>query len=306
MASPVISSSAARQSNLVSVSGGLGNQLFQYLFGETLVERLGRPTVYDTSGYRSYELHEGFAIPKTFDVELPLLSASEQRTVMISRFPTLQRVVRRSSWAAQLLGCETDRTFRRGQGRRPKTRFVGYWQSQSYSNDEIARFCGRLRFNQAFSDQILTKLMRYGPLDKIGAVHVRRGDFLIAPPSAPQYALPLSYYEQAMSQTMAQAGVERFIVVSDDPAWVQDALAPRFPILRFDGIPNSAAADLCLLSLLKNKVLSNSTFSWWGAHLCIENGLIFAPQPWCKPSTDTAHSTPAMSSTWTLLDVAAK
>jgi hypothetical protein len=62
-------------------------------------------------------------------------------------------------------------------------------------------------------------------------------------------------------------------------------------------------ADLALLSSLPNKVLSNSTFGWWGAQLGARAGLVIAPRQWCKPVRSESWLTPPPSPSWRLLDV---
>jgi hypothetical protein len=41
---------------------------------------------------------------------------------------------------------------------------------------------------------------------------------------------------------------------------------------------------LWTISLCHNFILSNSSFSWWGAYLCMEDyKMVVAPSTWCGP-----------------------
>ena len=73
------------EANVVNIVGGLGNQLFQYLFGLALEKQSGRPTLYDVSDFAHYKLHGGLAIDRYFALTLSVASdaaASSRRNVL--------------------------------------------------------------------------------------------------------------------------------------------------------------------------------------------------------------------------------
>ncbi len=41
--------------------------------------------------------------------------------------------------------------------------------------------------------------------------------------------------------------------------------------------------EMCLMSMFKNIIISNSTFSWWGAYLSISPDNVFIPLRWFGP-----------------------
>jgi hypothetical protein len=93
------------------------------------------------------------------------------------------------------------------------------------------------------------------------AVHVRRG-FLTEP--GPHQVLPLSYYEQALSEIREDAPNTVPVVFSDDPSWCREHL-PFDDAVYVDGNPNWA--DLILMAECDRHVAANSTFSWWSAFI---------------------------------------
>jgi hypothetical protein len=289
--------------HVVNVIGGLGNQLFQYLFGETLAARTGTPTLYDLSGFRDYRLHTGYAIESMLGAALPILPEAELPRRLITRYPLLQKVVRKLPAAARALGCETDRTFTLENGRPGAGRvFVGYWQSQAYTRAEIRRVADGLRFDPAVESAVRTALAGLGPPESIAVVHVRRGNYVTVGPKAFHYALGAGYFHDAM-RAMQQAGVKRFVAVSEDREWVEAELAPHFPLVSLAGEGlGSVAADLCMLSAVPNKILSNSTFAWWGARMDPAPGRVIAPRPWSRPIPFADLMTPRVDDAWTLID----
>jgi hypothetical protein len=51
-------------------------------------------------------------------------------------------------------------------------------------------------------------------------------------------------------------------------------------------VDDSIGVQLFLMTKMKNLVLSNSTFAWWGAYLNTQHGNIVVPDPWYGPNYD--------------------
>ncbi|MFF2107430.1 alpha-1,2-fucosyltransferase [Rhodococcus koreensis] len=112
--------------------------------------------------------------------------------------------------------------------------------------------------------------------DRYIAVHVRRGDYVNVPRNLERLGVcSAEYYISAVD---ALAGSIPVLIVSDDHAWCEQNLVNRIPNSRvFDG--GSAWSDMSVISGASAVVLSNSTFSWWGAVLGQGSDVIF-PTPW--------------------------
>lgn len=111
-------------------------------------------------------------------------------------------------------------------------------------------------------------------------LHVRRGDFVKKPQH--HYNLPLEYFGEALSHFNRNIPV---LVFSDDIEWCKsqslfepdrfyfsetDERLPNNAFIRNQGYEQSALIpynDLCLMSLCDGGIISNSSFSWWGAWL---------------------------------------
>lgn len=105
----------------------------------------------------------------------------------------------------------------------------------------------------------------------IVAIHVRRGDY-VTNPEGTITALPPHYYEVALE------GMEGSrVVFSDDIPWCQENVPAD---LYYEGIPRPKEqaddymtapildwVDLFLQAKCDHHVISNSTYSWWGAWL---------------------------------------
>lgn len=277
--------------DIVNIVGGLGNQLFQYLFGRTLANISGRTMVFDITDFQHYRLHGGLAIEKYFEIELPLASGTQlEQTPWLCRSHLKKRIASRlASWQSLPLPIQTDYTFDLRHLRVPPRSvdyFLGYWQSQTYCADELSIAINSLRFREEVRLAADRAVELVGiTFEGAAALHVRRGDYVTAPSRAPHYALPLDFYLRAMAILANERGITRFYVFSDDIEWAKLNFPAQYDLRFIDGsVSESAGVDMCLMTRFSDMVISNSTFGWWAAALREnENGLVLYPRQWVKP-----------------------
>jgi len=146
----------------------------------------------------------------------------------------------------------------------------GYFQSYKYINRDLV-------LDQfSFSPQILNFLKsNYSEIQNSNytSIHVRRGDYLKLPYKHPFCGL--RYYKKAIKLIGKN---EKFVVTSDDIQWCKKHLKLSNVIF----IENtSPIIDMCIQSLCKNNIISNSSFSWWAAYLNKNNNkVVIAPSYW--------------------------
>ena len=111
------------------------------------------------------------------------------------------------------------------------------------------------------------------------SLHVRRGDYVRL-----NLALDIGYYVKAMEHMEQIYENPIFVVFSDDLEWVKKNLPikGRF-ILANDDKNLKDYEELFLMSRCRSNIISNSTFSWWGAWLNQnQNKVVIAPKKWYK------------------------
>ena len=150
-----------------------------------------------------------------------------------------------------------------------KSSLVGYFQTEKYFThiqDEIKKdFIFKDYITSACKEAIST-------VSSPVALHIRRTDFITNPN---HYCLSLDYYEEALKFFDSNREV---IIFTDDSTWCenQKLFAPdRFLI----STGQDTYHDLCLMTLCEDHIISNSTYSWWGAWLA-ENNKVIAPKDW--------------------------
>ncbi len=151
-----------------------------------------------------------------------------------------------------------------------KIRLTGYYQSEKFFEPEYIR--------DLFSiDNLSAKYIeeRYGSLfkEEIISINVRRGDYLKRPLRQPICEMP--YFRRAMKYFGKK---RRYLLISDDIEWCKK----KFKGENFYFIEDEPPImDLYLQTFCTHNIISNSTFSWWGAWLNPnQNKIVVAPLKW--------------------------
>lgn len=146
----------------------------------------------------------------------------------------------------------------------------GYYQSDKFFN---ANFVREL-FSMDNETESYIKA-NYGFLweKEYISINVRRGDYLKRPLRQPICEMP--YFRNAIKYFGKH---KSYLVISDDIEWCKK----KFTKGNFYFIENEPPIiDLYLQTLCRHNIISNSTFSWWGAWLNPNpNKTVIAPKKW--------------------------
>jgi hypothetical protein len=160
----------------------------------------------------------------------------------------------------------------------------GWLQSEKYFEHIADDVKLQFRFKMEFLKEVNNKL----PIDladkNVCAIHVRRGDYV----NNPNYAkLSMNYYIGAMKFMPRNL---QYLIFSDDITWCKKFFGNRFHYAE----NTTAIEDLAAMSMCHYHIISNSSFSWWGAWLGEVEGksVTVAPHMWnagelLKQSPDT-------------------
>ena len=166
----------------------------------------------------------------------------------------------------------------------PDTHIEGYFQSTKYliPRNEIIQEIGpeRTSFDGC-------------------TVNIRGGEYR----NLPRILLKEAFYRRAVDYLMEAHGVRKFRIVTDDAKFAS-ALLPGLPIISSGGVkrlpflpyihpkPQKIFLDFRAIQESRFQVLSNSTFSWWGAYSSAAE-IVIAPKYWMGHVEDSCYwSTP--------------
>ncbi|RYY07499.1 MAG: alpha-1,2-fucosyltransferase [Sphingobacteriaceae bacterium] len=262
---------------VVKIQGGLGNQLFQFAFGESLGSQLKQPVLYDLTSYRKPGRILGL---NKFNIDLP--KAPDE---LISGFFNLQnrlrnRLLLTSSLNKFQIHFEKQQPYYKVPANlKGNMYYAGYWQDEQYFSPFQTALKAQLTLKAELKESILRTTIKE---NNTVAIHFRRGDYLNPAIQNVHGLLNMDYYIQAIKLISKKIPDALFIVFSDDPSWIQSELKLPYNWLHAD--PNKLYTDeetLILMSLCKHQIIANSTYSWWAAWLnCNPNKLIIAPERW--------------------------
>jgi len=161
---------------------------------------------------------------------------------------------------------------------------VGYYQSEKYFSsfgDEIKKL---IFFPNDIKKKIDEK-MRFSYKKKIG-IHIRLGDYYDEKNKGVFAEIDIKNYISNAIEFFKDDDVE-FLIFSDDFV----SLKSKFDVSIFNDLQNSdEIEDLYSLSQCDGVVISNSSFSWWGAWLGKKKYKVIAPNRWFGPKGPKDYS----------------
>lgn len=279
---------------IVRFLGGLGNQMFQYAFYKALSQKFPHVKV-DIRDFQQYNLHNGFELEKVFDIQLKKATPFEinlldhrNRKLKYRKLRRLLFVKGEYDEEKQLFSYDPT-LFEDNSSKL----YWGYWQHHQY----VDRVADQLKKDFSFSIPAPSKnldLLKelYKEMQSV-AIHVRRGDYLKDPYLSG--LVDLAYFEKGIDLMRDRLERPRFYVFSDDIPWCKANLPlDNATFVDWNNGANSYR-DMQLISSCKHAIISNSSFSWWGAWLNRNpDKLIVVPKIWYRSPDvlDTAQMHP--------------
>jgi len=230
--------------------GGLGNQMFQIAAAHALALRNGDTSTFDLSS--CFTPNQGNSAPAYEDNVLSRINKS----TMIPK----NRYIEPKFGYSEIPYSEN-------------MIIDGYFQSERYFKDYEKEIINLFKIDLKDIFKISYHFDAWGVTSKpTTSIHIRRGDYL---KNQGYYKmLDVDYYKKAMELI----GDSNFIFVSDDIEWVKENFVGEdFIYSPFKG----EVLDLTLMTMCDNNIISNSSFSWWGAYLnpTVDKKVV-APKEW--------------------------
>ncbi len=308
----------------VQITGGLGNQLFQFAAGLSLIkddlepinieEKLGKPRSANGANADIF----GFVLPQTFkiiSVKGGLVSDFMSKVtgfclrlgVMPSKIESNRAVKCLIVFTASVLLSLFLRERKHIQigngvgytelGNKSSVPYLlGYFQSYLYAERNRDQLM-KLKIGNIGPE--LKELIVAAETEMPLIIHCRFGDYLLEN----DFGLPSKEYYRAAITSFLDNGICKCIwVFSDDLIRAKEKLDFNFglPIRWIGAVDNSDVSTLQAMRLGRGFVIANSTFSWWAAYLSMSpNADVVAPNPWFMGMEDPVNLIPP---TWRQLD----
>ena len=255
---------------VVKIAGGLGNQMFQYVFGQHLSRKFNTEVKYEISWFdnqsdnldiRSYELSKFILDAPVADNDFfdQLKNLSRPNKIKFYLFKTLFNVSN-----SFFIIPESKYKFFKAMPLFIKNRyFIGYWQNEYFFEgieDQIPNwFILKDEFEEKKKNvKILSKINNSNAI----SIGVRRGDYVKVNASS-----DLNYYNKAIEIICSKVNNPFFFIFSDDIEWCKKNLIINYDHYFVNESKSLPFEDMELMSRCRHNIISNSTYSWWGAYL---------------------------------------
>lgn len=282
---------------IIRIHGGLGNQMFEYALAYALKKRYPQQKVkLDISDYHRFTAHTGYSLEKYFGIHEEIATKDEIRMVYPGAiydktYMNMPNAIKKISNMCEHLKTKTrkyqkfargsvvtdyrynvfnDVVFHIDEGR--DVYFKGYWQNISYFDqyrDELRQLFTPIK---EMPRNIIEELQ----LENTVSVHVRRGDYIGS-------SLDLcreDYYRAAIGRIEEMVCMPQYVFFTDDARFVEENFQWISNKKIIANSPEDCDVDMKLMSMCKHHIIANSSFSFWGAYLAEDDGIVIAPEKW--------------------------
>ena len=217
---------------IVIFKGGLGNQLFQYVF-YTYLKNKGNKVRYLN---KAKESHNGLEVNKYFQTEMkevPFYIGYLIRICYKINVSLLNRIR------------VDDSNFDIKQ-----TIFDGYWHNQAFYVQDLKFKKLNLNMKNAKVFDLITKTNSV-------SIHVRRGDYL-APNNLEIFGgiCTLEYYKKAIKEIEKRLSNPKFFIFSNDIEWCEENFKDLQPTYVSWNTGNDSIYDMYLMSCCKANIIA--------------------------------------------------
>ena len=253
---------------IIRINGGLGNQMFQYACYLCLKKN-----------NKSIKLDISLDNPFKYQLEI-FPSIKIDKTHYIVSFLLANGVVRKILKILGIYGVQDDDISREYRYHLVNE---GYFQDERFFSDIKTQILNDFRFPKG--EKKLKDIEKYiNAHDCSVSLHVRRGDYLKLNDIYGNICTD-QYYESAISCFDEKS---LFVIFSNDIDWVKNNLRITNALFISRDLFDEYADwyDMYLMSICKNNITANSTFSWWGAYLNNNpSKIVVCPTKWTNKSS---------------------
>ena len=263
---------------IVKLSGGLGNQMFQYAASRSLALRNNDILKFDLSWFKNLgDTNRYFKLYVFNIINIAEATEEEIRNLKPTRLLRFLKLYNQQMYFKEKY-FNFDPEILKLKG---DIYLDGYWQSEKYFKDFDSVIRQEFNLKNPISveaQNISLKIIS----DNSVSIHVRRGDYVSSPKTFAYHGVcSLPYYKQAIDIMKGKLKNPVFYIFSDDMQWVKEKLKIDGDIVYVSRLEIKDYEEMILMSQCKNNIIANSSFSWWAGWLNKDHQkIVIAPQKW--------------------------
>lgn len=273
---------------IVNLTGGLGNQMFQYALGRHLAIKHKTTLKYHFTN-ALFNTSRKFALD-VFNIQATEASKRDLKKLGVFSNRIFNRIFylideRLHFQPNQHIITEHKHfIFDPNILKLPNDIYLqGFWQNELYFRNitDIIKRDFTLKTNLDNKNSRILKVIRN--TNSI-SIHVRRGDYVYNKSNWKKSGIvcTLNYYKKAINVMNSNVNNPRYFVFSDDIQWCKKNIKTNHDTVYIDwNQEENAYKDMYLMSHCKHNIIANSSFSWWGAWLNNnKTKIVISPQDW--------------------------
>ena len=265
---------------VIQLSGGMGNQMFQYALYLQL-KALGKNVkIDDITGYEGRS-----ARPirlSVFDAKYETPTEVEMKCLTDSYLDLASKVRRKLTGRKTAAYMEKSQLFDPKVLELNRAYLIGWWQSEKYFADVKDKVREAFTFKNLDLSETMEAYVEAMESRNSVSVHIRRGDYLQVDEVYGGICTE-EYYEKAMQKMREEMPDCHFFIFTNDVPWVKEHMQGEDITVVEGNDEDAGYIDMYLMTCCKHYILANSSFSWWGCYLNPSKGKkVIAPKTWAN------------------------
>lgn len=306
----------------IKLTGGLGNQMFQYAAARWVQNITGQEICLDYSDYDDYSKNHNATFENTLkNFPIKYAKVIKDKSEFMDDAGTLAKdyykLYKKLAVVSRTLFFEgrifVERKYQNDWNKKglffARDGYIplfpenlkennavmsGFFQSEKYFPHMREELREEFTVKRAISEANQRWIDKILDAESV-CVHIRRGDYA----QKGRLHCTLEYYKEAVNFIHKKRPDAIFFVFSDDMKWVKENIDFDVRNINYIEENNDCIDEMRLMYHCKNFVLSNSSFSWWAQYLSTsDQRIIVAPRPWFR-----RIPTDVYLSEWTTLSV---
>jgi hypothetical protein len=270
---------------IVKISGGLGNQIFQYVFGQYLSRKYNEKVYYDINWYKNKKLNKrlyNLELLK-FDIDIEILQNREYPLKILDTLIYLLRgllpfnrhgSIKLYESRTSLIGILLSAIFRNSY-------YPGYWQNYKYYKYISNEIHFRLKSKKLLINTKIKEKILHTNAVSIG---IRRSEENVLKGVV---VCDIEYFKKATYLINKKVDNPIYYIFSDDIEWCKKNIKILNEHHFVEQNKDLPFENMELMSLCKHNIISNSSYDWWGAMLNKKNQkIVICPKIWMPKDTE--------------------
>lgn len=266
---------------VIEVSGGLGNQMFQYALYKKM-ETLHKDVALDTSFFHSNQKLRKFEL-SIFDVRYRHVPDQEAAYIRGYGYQDtfFDKVKYKLKPSRYTIYYDLIERYQPEIFEMCNVYLSGYWQCEKYFKDIRNILLKEFSFPKEIKEKTANLSAELISENSV-SIHIRRSDYL-SEKNRNVYGniCTEQYYENAIDYVEQFIEKPKYYIFSDDLEWARNQFKGNNYVVVDKNRGKDSYIDMYLMSQCRCNIIANSSFSWWAAWLNQNpEKIVLAPKKW--------------------------